>query len=241
MIPAGDGEIVGDSADRRVEILSDHEALNATWSRFGPHRDGADPHVHREHTDLFYVLEGELTVRLGADDDRVVLPAGTLALMPPMVVHGFLNDADEEVRYLNFHAPGRGFADYMRSIRDGQKISYDQFPPPDSGTRPTSDAAVGKGEPLTGRPGLRIVRLADVPEIAIDEICREAGGPPAAEHAEDSVHALYVLEGDLVMTTDDGELTVPAGTWAQLAPGTTLTLTVAGKEPARYLSIRTPA
>ena len=53
------------SPDRRVEILSSHDSLHATWSRFGPGRDGADLHVHREHTDLFYVLEGEFTLRLG--------------------------------------------------------------------------------------------------------------------------------------------------------------------------------
>ena len=45
--------MIGDAPDRRVEILSDHDALHATWSRFGPHRDGADLHIHRRHTDLF--------------------------------------------------------------------------------------------------------------------------------------------------------------------------------------------
>jgi hypothetical protein len=29
-IPSGDGEVVGDSPDRRVEILSDHDTLHAT-------------------------------------------------------------------------------------------------------------------------------------------------------------------------------------------------------------------
>src|SRR5262249_40382059 len=46
VIPAGGGEVVGDSPERRVEILSDDETLAATWSRFGPRRDGADLHVH---------------------------------------------------------------------------------------------------------------------------------------------------------------------------------------------------
>jgi mannose-6-phosphate isomerase-like protein (cupin superfamily) len=106
VIPPGGGEVLGDSPDRRVEILSDHAALHATWSRFGPRRDGADLHVHRRHTDLFYVLEGELTVRLGPEGESVVAPAGTLARVPPLVVHGFRNGSDAELRYLNFHAPG---------------------------------------------------------------------------------------------------------------------------------------
>src|SRR5207247_1021990 len=58
LIQLGGGEVIGDSPERRVEILSDHETLNATWSRFGPHREGADLHVHRHHSDLFYVLPG---------------------------------------------------------------------------------------------------------------------------------------------------------------------------------------
>ena len=61
VIAPGGGEVIGDAPDRRVEILSEHDALHATWSRFGPRREGADLHVHRRHTDLFYVLAGELT------------------------------------------------------------------------------------------------------------------------------------------------------------------------------------
>jgi quercetin dioxygenase-like cupin family protein len=90
LLPPGGGEIIGDSAARRIEILSDHDELHATWSR--PNRDGASPHVHRSHSDLFYVLEGELTFLVGPERVETVLPAGTLVLAPPLVVH----------------APGRG-------------------------------------------------------------------------------------------------------------------------------------
>src|ERR1700755_2205791 len=96
VVPPGGGEVIGDAPDRRVEILSDHDALHATWTRFGPGRDGADLHVHRRHTDLFYVLEGELTMRLGADGEEVGVPAGTLARMPPGGVHGFRNAGSRE-------------------------------------------------------------------------------------------------------------------------------------------------
>ena len=71
VVPPRLGELIGDSADRRVEILSDEPSLHATWSRFGPGRAGADLHVHREHTDCFYVLDGELTLRLGLEDEPV--------------------------------------------------------------------------------------------------------------------------------------------------------------------------
>ena len=161
--PPGGGEVVGDSPDRRVEILSDHEALAATWSRFGPGRAGADLHVHRRHTDLFYVLEGELTVLLGAGGEEVVAPAGTLVRVPPLVVHGFRNASDAELSYLNFHAPGEGFADYLRAARDGRTIDFDQEPPPPHGSSPATEAVIGGDSAACD--GMQV--LVDVEEIAI--------------------------------------------------------------------------
>src|SRR5215210_2578391 len=167
VIPPGGGEVVGDSPDRRVEILSDHDGLHATWSRFGPGRDGADLHIHRRHTDLFYVLEGELTVMLGHDGEEAPVAAGTLVRVPPLVVHGFRNAGERELRYLNLHAPGLGFADYLRGLRDGRAVSYDQEPPPRDGVRPPTDAVIGGG--------------ADVEEIWVSVRRREPGrgSPPA--------------------------------------------------------------
>ena len=43
------------------------------------------------------------------------------------------------LRFLNFHAPGCGFADYLRGRGD-----FDQHPPPADGGRPASDALVGR-------------------------------------------------------------------------------------------------
>jgi mannose-6-phosphate isomerase-like protein (cupin superfamily) len=132
------GEVIGDAPDRRVEILYEHDAVHATWSRMGPGRAGADPHVHREHHDIFYVLAGTLTVRLR--DAELAVPAGKLAWVPPLVIHGFRNASpDTELRYLNFHTPGSGFADYMRGLRDGIRVPFDQYdPPPDGGADPAT-------------------------------------------------------------------------------------------------------
>ncbi|MBD0348414.1 MAG: cupin domain-containing protein, partial [Thermoleophilia bacterium] len=201
LVPRGGGEVVGDSPGRRVEILSDDETLHATWSHFGPHRDGADLHVHRHHTDLFYVLEGELTVRLGSEDEGVAVPAGTLARVPPLVVHGFRNGSDAEVRYLNFHAPGQGFADFLRALRDGRRFAYDQHPPPADGGRPPSDAVVGGDGFVADRPALQVALLADVEEIGIAEMWSEPRGPSPPPHLHRRhVESFYVLEGEMAFT-----------------------------------------
>jgi mannose-6-phosphate isomerase-like protein (cupin superfamily) len=243
LIFPGGGEVVGDSPDRRVEILSDHDSLHATWSRFGPGREGADLHVHRRHTDLFYVLEGELTIKLGPDGEPVAVPAGTLARVPPMVVHGFRNGSDAEVRYLNFHAPGQGFAAFMRGLRDGRPISYDQHPPPADGGRPKTEAVIGGGDGFRAeRPGVRETLLADVEEIGISEARRDAGDRPAAPHVhERHVESFYVLEGELTLTAGGRELRVQAGSWAQVPPGVPHTISVPGPHQTRYLNLHTPS
>ena len=217
LIRPGGGEVIGDSPERRVEVLSDHPSLHATWSRFAPGRAGADLHIHRRHTDLFYVLAGELTVRLGVDGDEVVVPAGRIARVPPLVVHGFRNGSDAEMRYLNFHAPGVGFADYMRGIRDGRPLSYDQEPPPDSGTRPPSEASISP-------PPVEVdaIAIAEVSEVAV-------GATP-------ELASYFVLDGEAVFTVDGEELSAPTGSWLQVPPGV-----AHGASGGRLLSVRAPA
>ncbi len=234
MIPPGGGEVVGDSPERRVEILSDCDALHATWSRFGPGREGADLHVHRRHSDLFYVLEGELTVRLGPDGEEVAVPAGTLARVPPLVVHGFRNGGGAEVRYLNLHAPGQGFAEFMRALRDGRALSYDQEPPPPDGGRPATEAVIGGGE--------RGALLADVEEIGISEAWLDPGSPSPSPHLHRRhVESFYVLAGEPALTAGDRELRAEAGSWVQVPPGVPHTLSCPGSEPVRFLDLHTPS
>ena len=187
-IAPGGGEVIGDSPERRVEILSDHPALHATWSRFAPGRAGADLHVHRRHTDLFYVLGGELTLRLGVEDHAVVARPGSVVRVPPLVVHGFRNAGDEELRYLNFHAPGTGFADYMRGIRDGRPVTYDQEPPPADGRRPPSEATIGP------------------PPLASEEI-----EIVVVDGAPDDLQFAYVLDGEQAGSWLQGAEPVSAG------------------------------
>jgi mannose-6-phosphate isomerase-like protein (cupin superfamily) len=241
MIPAGGGEIVGDAPERRVEILSDHDALHATWSRYGPRRDGADLHVHRSHTDLFYVLDGELTIRLGIEDEGVPVSAGKLVRVPPLVVHGFRNASDADVSYLNLHAPGQGFASFMRAMRDGRELSYDQHPPPADGGRPKAEAAIGGEAFRTETPGGRIALLVDVDEIGVAEIRSEPGGPRPPPHVHrHHLESLYVLEGEIAVTSDGRELRAGAGSWVRVPPGTPHAISVSGTASARYLELHTP-
>jgi quercetin dioxygenase-like cupin family protein len=208
------GEVIADAPDWRVEILAEQDGLHATWSRFGPRREGADLHVHRRHHDLFYVLDGELTVRLGPSGEPVAAPAGTLVRVPPLVVHGYRNATDADVRFLNFHVPGTGFAAYLRALRDGAPHSFDQEPPPDDGGHPAGEASV------TGGDGV----LTEVDVVTVERAAVEAGAAPAG--------SLYVLEGAVVV---DGR-EAAAGAWVTIPSGASWSS--ATRRPARVLSVR---
>jgi mannose-6-phosphate isomerase-like protein (cupin superfamily) len=239
LLPPGAGEVIGDAADRRVEILSDAAPLHATWSRFGPGRDGADLHVHRRHTDVFYVLAGELTVRVGVEDEHVQVPAGTLVRVPPLVVHGFRNAGERELRYLNLHAPGEGFADYLRGIRDGRPVPFDQEEPPTEGVRPSSDAAIGGSKLVVERPGLRVTLLADEAELAVAEVwCEEGVTVPQGDGGNAGGEGFYVLDGELAVAAGGREVCGGAGAWVQVPAGVPHTATAVAE--VRFLHVRAP-
>lgn len=238
LLPPAGGDVVRDVPESRVEILSDRDELVATWSRFDPRREGASAHVHRHHCDLFYVLAGELTVLVGPDRSETALPPGTLVLAPPLVVHGFRNAADEELRYLNFHAPGGGFAAYMR----GQAPGFDSEDPPADGGRPAGDALIGRGELTADRPGLQVALLADVPEIGISEAWSEPGSPSPPLHLHRRhVESFYVLEGEMVFTDGERELRAEAGAWVQVPPGVPHSFSFPSSGEVRFLNVHTPS
>ena len=78
--------------------------------------EGPDPHTHEDHTDSFYVLEGELELTLG--EETFLAGPGTFVAAPPGVRHGFKLPAHgRRVRFLNMHAPG-GFEHDMRRMNE---------------------------------------------------------------------------------------------------------------------------
>ena len=79
---------------------------------------GPPLHRHRELHDMFYVLEGTLTLRL--DDEEHEVGPGTFACIPPGVAHTFRNGSDRPVRILNFNTPA-GWEHYMRDLAAAAK------------------------------------------------------------------------------------------------------------------------
>jgi mannose-6-phosphate isomerase-like protein (cupin superfamily) len=198
--------------------------------------------VHRQHADAFYVLAGTLTAKVGLDGRRIDAGAGTLVVVPPLVIHSFANERAEQLRFLNVHAPGGGFAQFLRGVRDGRRVAYDiDDPPPDGGRDPGSVVA-GSPEVVADRDGLHVALLADVDELGLAEVRSAAGAaaPPAHVHRR-HLEAFWVLEGELALTVAGNELQAGPGTWVLVPPGVPHTFAAAGAGEARFLDLHAPS
>jgi quercetin dioxygenase-like cupin family protein len=110
-------------ASSEVTVLVARDDLSITRASCEAGTRMTTPHFHREHTDAFYVLEGELTFELGLDAAAVTIPAGEFLAVPPNVVHSFGNAADRPARWLTIHAPDGGFAAFIRGIEADWDVS----------------------------------------------------------------------------------------------------------------------
>ncbi|MEP7188839.1 MAG: cupin domain-containing protein [Roseiflexaceae bacterium] len=64
---------------------------------------GPRPHIHRHHEEAFYVLEGELTMRVGAR--TITAPVGSFVIVPRGVVHQPSNPGAQPTRVLLIFSP----------------------------------------------------------------------------------------------------------------------------------------
>ena len=108
----GEGEKIG--GPTTVTIKATGKETNDSFylgeGVFEPGFPGPPPHRHRRLHDMFYVLDGTLTMRLG--DETLELEPGSFVCVPPGVVHTFSNPSDTAVKILNFNTPA-GWENYM--------------------------------------------------------------------------------------------------------------------------------
>lgn len=121
------------SHSREISLLVADETLSLTYASRAAGERVTDPHIH-QHTEAFYILEGELTFEVGAERETIIVGAGGFVAAPPGVAHSFRTAGSHPARWLIIHASDGGFATFMRGIRDGVKVEWDIAPvPPDGG------------------------------------------------------------------------------------------------------------
>lgn len=244
-----EGEIITERDARTVHLKVGVDAMAVTETRYERGERGPDAHVHRSHTDAFYVLEGGLVFELGPEREHFDGPAGTFVAAPPGVVHSFRNDGPGRARFLNFHAPSERFHDHLRGMRRGEDTSwFDQYDPPPDGGRPLSDAVFlepGEGELVdVARSFVLLKATGEETEghLFLSETTVEPrfAGPPPHVHRE--LHDLfYVLDGVLTLRVEDEELEALPGTFACFPPSAVHTFSNQSAESVRFLNFNTPA
>lgn len=253
LVRAGGGEMIAAGASRTVRIVADHPDLAMTCNRFAPGERGSPLHVHRGHADAWWVIEGELTLAIGspAACEVAIVPAGAFALVPPMLPHMVENCGAGDVRFLNFHAPGAGFAEYLRGRRDGRPldaIGFDQVEPPAEGCLGASAAVIrdgGVGLALELAPGHGTVIKCGGADgagsltVAETMLPPHYGGPPPHIHHQ-IVDAFWVLEGTLDLRLGVEWVKAVAGDFALVPPGDVHTIANRGATPVRLLNVAVP-
>lgn len=118
----GEGErhAAGTSSEILIKATSAATAASLFLSEttIEPGFPGPPPHRHAQLHDMFYVLEGVLTMLV--DDETREIGAGTFVCVPPGVTHTFSNRSDQPVRFLNFNTPG-GWENYMRELGEAAR------------------------------------------------------------------------------------------------------------------------
>jgi quercetin dioxygenase-like cupin family protein len=95
----------------RILAQSPGQPVAAIETVVPPGFPGPVRHRHARMTDIFYVLEGELTFEL-AGERRVLGPGGFVSV-PPGVVHTFRNEGSAPAKFLNMYEPS-GFEQYLK-------------------------------------------------------------------------------------------------------------------------------
>ena len=137
-----EGEAILRSDTRDISILVARDDLTITCARYSASQSVAGPHVHDQHTDAFYVLEGQLTFEIGREHETITLSPGGFLAVPPGVAHAFRIAGNRPARWLTIHAHDGGFARFMRGVRDGIDVKWDITAVPEGGGLPARAATV---------------------------------------------------------------------------------------------------
>src|SRR5215216_1466024 len=125
IVPTTEGEAILRRERREISILVARHEVTIIHARYPAGEQVAGPHVHHDHTDAFYILEGELTFEIGREAETITVSSGGFVAVPPQVAHSFRNDSDRPARWLTIHAHDGGFAAFMRGTREGVEVEWD--------------------------------------------------------------------------------------------------------------------
>ena len=128
VLQPGEGEmmsVVGNELTLKAVSEDTGDAFSIMEYTAGPGFGGPPLHVHRKMIETFYVLEGELTLRVG--ERTVVLAPGGFVLVSTGTAHTFSNPGTVPTKFLLVISPA-GFEKYFEELHEA--VAERGYPPP---------------------------------------------------------------------------------------------------------------
>jgi len=146
-ISPANGERIIDSPARQSHFVIAREDLTITHARYAAGEHVAGRHIHHQHIDAFYVLEGEVVFEIGSEAETITVSGGGFVAAPAGVAHSFRVADSGPASWLTIHAPDGGFAAFLRGLRDGIQVEWDIAPVPANGGLPVDEAVIIQTKP----------------------------------------------------------------------------------------------
>lgn len=104
-VPAGTGQAYWGAGDTYTFLITGEESGGAYFTMVArvPPGGGPPPHIHHREEEQFYILEGELTFRLG--NETVRASGGDFVHVPRGTIHNFRNDGRSAAKLLITYSP----------------------------------------------------------------------------------------------------------------------------------------
>jgi quercetin dioxygenase-like cupin family protein len=115
VLPPGGGKaihVLGNPWTIKAGVEDTGGSLAVMEGTFRP-RSGGPAHVHRQHEETFYVLEGEFLFQLGTQSVKAT--AGTFVFVPRDVPHAFENVGNQSGRIVGIMTPG-GYEKFFEEL-----------------------------------------------------------------------------------------------------------------------------
>jgi quercetin dioxygenase-like cupin family protein len=221
---------------------------------------GPPPHVHAHEDEMFYILQGELT--LIREDTTFAAGPGTAVFLPRGKVHTFANRSNAPTRFLTW-ASSSNFESFMLEFsvpcadhptpppfdasmvdrllkacdRYGMQIRFDHKPSVFLSLPPVPKSMKVLGQNVT----LKLIGRNTNERMcaALVDVLPGPGVLPHLHRREDET--FYVIDGTLEFLIDGVRHIAPKGTTVYVPRGTFHGFHAVGGKPAQVLSMHTPA
>lgn len=122
-------EIEGGRINFLISSNQTEDKVGVYESELEPKTQGAPMHLHRIMDEIFYVIEGELSIVVG--EEKIVGRSGEVIFVPKGTPHGFSNRGEKRLKILIIFSPALKREGYFRGLaeltKEGVEFSSKKF------------------------------------------------------------------------------------------------------------------